>query len=275
MTDTLLDAELAELDIPEIAELEISDTKPAPPPVPAVIASAFRYDQITPTVATEARDAAGRIRELFGDMKTSVAEIGHELIAIKAKLGHGEFGKWIEAEFRLTDKSAQRYINVAQAFAGRNDIVSVLPDTVAYKLAAPSTPTAIKEAVIAEIDAGNTPAPKDILNRIDAAKKTQSVDEAQADQIARKTEGKTPEEAKRITAKLEAAKAKKIAAWHDRGAKQQQAAMDCDQAAHDAVALLKQHLGAELPKFAKLYKVAGPSFIHALHDAVSPCQMQL
>jgi hypothetical protein len=66
------------------------------------------------------------------------------------------FLAWIDAEFGMTARSAQRYMMVAAFAAGKNDIVSHLSPTMAYQLAAPSTPQAIKSDVISDIEAGRS-----------------------------------------------------------------------------------------------------------------------
>jgi hypothetical protein len=54
----------------------------------------FNYGALDAGVATLAREAAKRI----GDRtRSSFIETGRDLIAVKAKLEHGMFGKWLKA----------------------------------------------------------------------------------------------------------------------------------------------------------------------------------
>ena len=57
--------------------------------------------------------AAVRIHKLLDGMKAGAVKVGRELIAIKAKLQHGEFGKWIATEFHMSDRTAQNCMNAA------------------------------------------------------------------------------------------------------------------------------------------------------------------
>jgi hypothetical protein len=45
-----------------------------------------------------------------------IIEIGRELIAAKAKVTHGQWLPWLEAEFGWSDQTAYRYMQVARAF---------------------------------------------------------------------------------------------------------------------------------------------------------------
>jgi hypothetical protein len=86
------------------------------------------------------RDVADRIRFHISRTVQDVIEIGRDLIAVKKRLGHGKFLPWIDREFKMTNKSAERLMAVAEQFGDKFDSVSNLTLTVLYELAAPSTP---------------------------------------------------------------------------------------------------------------------------------------
>jgi hypothetical protein len=46
-----------------------------------------------------------------------VVEIGARLLDIKARLGHGHFGEWLDAEFAMSQDSAENFMKAAR-FAG-------------------------------------------------------------------------------------------------------------------------------------------------------------
>lgn len=159
-------------------------------------------------------------------------------------------------------------MSVVEKFdGGKYDTVSVLPITVIQKLAAPTVPDVLRDQVLAEIGAGNTPEPSNILFRIADAKDKQDKEKAEADMIARKTRGKTPEQAAKITTKLKADKASRITVAEAAHAKHEQERKDREQAATDAVALLQQRLGADFAKFRKLLNTAGYFFDQAMRKA--------
>ena len=114
-SDEELDAALAALDT------ESPETAPVP-----VSASIFNYATISEaTVRKQAQDAATRIRSKLDKAKATFLEIGRDLLSIKAMLAHGEFSKWIEAEFDMTIRTAQNMMNAAE-LADKHKTLSVL-----------------------------------------------------------------------------------------------------------------------------------------------------
>lgn len=268
MTVPQLDDAIQELVFEALDAIAVPDTEPAT--LPVVVQPALEGEVIVPATAAELAEAADRIHKLVAGIGGSMFEIGEELVAIKAKLDHGEFGKWVKVSLNIDERTAQRYMSVVEKFdGGKYDTVSVLPITVIQKLAAPTVSDVLRDQVLAEINAGNTPAPKDILSRIADAKDKQDKKRAEAHEVARKTEGKTPEQTAKIKAKLSVDRAAQAAFVAAGRAKLEQERRDCEQAAVDAVALLQQRLGADFAKFRKLLGTAGYEFNHAMNKAAS------
>src|SRR3954465_7482799 len=70
----------------------------------------FDYGALDADVATLARQSAKRI----GDRtRSSFIENGRDLIAVKAKLEHDMFSKWLKAEFPWSERTAQSMMNAA------------------------------------------------------------------------------------------------------------------------------------------------------------------
>lgn len=88
--------------------------------------------------------------------------IGQELVTIKEYLGHGEWGEWLATEFGLSDRMARNFMNVAIRLGGKTEKFSVLPVSVLYELAAPSTAPEVIEQVEGEIETGTVPSLTDI-----------------------------------------------------------------------------------------------------------------
>jgi hypothetical protein len=115
------------------------------------------------------REAADRIRSRMMRTVKDLIEIGRDLIAVKERLGHGNFLPWIDGEFRMTDKSAQRFMSVAERYGDKSDSVSNLTATVMYELAAPSTPEEVRAEVAERAAAGEsvtTAEVKELKNKI-------------------------------------------------------------------------------------------------------------
>jgi hypothetical protein len=59
----------------------------------------------------------------------------------------GLFSKWIDVEFGMTERHAQRFMTVAAAYGSKSDIMSGLSPTALYELTAPSTPEDVRAEV--------------------------------------------------------------------------------------------------------------------------------
>jgi hypothetical protein len=78
----------------------------------------YDYGDLDPGIVTAAKAAAMLIRSLMAEIAEATASreirIGRELLAMKARLGHGRFGPWLAAEFGWSDRQARRYMSAAQ-----------------------------------------------------------------------------------------------------------------------------------------------------------------
>jgi hypothetical protein len=131
--------------------------------------SEFDYEALPPDVASHARQAAERIRGLIGKQQKAIVETGLELRAMKKEL-QGRFLKWIEDEFGMSDKTAERYMRVASYFGTRIDTVSNLSPTTLYKLTERSTPDQARVEVLTLLDSGQPISDSEVHTRIAAAK---------------------------------------------------------------------------------------------------------
>ena len=122
---------------------------------------------------------AERIRARIQRTTADIIETGNDLIQVKAKLDHGDFNAWIEAEFGMTGRTAQRYMQAAEWLAGKNDIVSHLPLTTIYLLAAKTTPEEIKTKVLSDVEAGNAIDMHEVKARIKMARSERRIDRSE------------------------------------------------------------------------------------------------
>ena len=80
---------------------------------------------------------AAAIKALHRNTTRGVLETGWHLIQVKDLLGHGSFLPWIDREFHFSAKTAERWMNAAEAFDGKFDTVSNFFDlTAVYVLSA-------------------------------------------------------------------------------------------------------------------------------------------
>ena len=128
----------------------------------------FDYRSIPSDVAEDARAAAARIRH---KMTASICEIGRELCAVKKRMPHGTFVRWVAAELSINPRSAENYMNAARFLEGKSESISLLPSTAIYALAAPSASQSIVDRVVAELDDGVALSSKQIVDRLGEGRK--------------------------------------------------------------------------------------------------------
>lgn len=80
---------------------------------------------------------ADRIRKLAADVTRGIIEIGNELIAAKAEIGHGNFTEWLKENFDWTDRTAQNFMRVAERFGKNENVFGFKPSTLIQMLALP------------------------------------------------------------------------------------------------------------------------------------------
>jgi hypothetical protein len=116
-----------------------------------------------------------KILRRTGLVCSSLVAIGHELNMIKAMLPHGLFRPFVINEFSFSPRKAQIWMNCATISQGNLDIINRFQATTLYKLAAPTTPTSIRDRVFADVREGQECPPlKTIKLQIEQARETKS-----------------------------------------------------------------------------------------------------
>lgn len=152
---------------------------------------AFNYDVIPEPVAVQAREAAQRIRLRLRRSAEDIIEIGRDLLAIKDRIGHGNFLPWIEAEFGMSMSSATRFMQVTEAYGGKIVTVANLDVTALYALAAPKTPIEVREEIERMIEAGEVVTKATVIGlkaELETAKKGREVATTDAEMAEGKVE---------------------------------------------------------------------------------------
>jgi hypothetical protein len=221
------------------------DADPAP--------STFDYGSLDSETAASVRATAEIIRER---MKHSIIETGRDLIQVKAKLEHGAFGPWLDAEFEMSVRTAQNYMRAAELADTKSETVSHLPATILFRLAAPSTPEAARDDVIARLEMGEQLTLTGVNRAIRVARADAALDRkhdvmAQNRRWKRLLKKKGPSPAAAARLKLESER--RLAE---------------EAAAQEAVALLRSGLGVDFSRFFDLWNRSGLSFSGALSGAL-------
>ena len=122
-----------------------------------------------------------------------------------------------------------------------------------YKLAAPSTPEPVRDAIVARIDKGEVPSSSEIAAAIAEGKKHALEDRAAKAKLDRRLSGKAPKDQERIRKQEERRRRK----YEQEQAQQRQEQEKAKEAARAAVELLRRYLGSDLQAFSALFKRAG------------------
>lgn len=117
-------------------------------------ATLFNYAELDTETRIVVQQRTEEIKVLVRRSAQDIIDIGGKLIEVKARLRHGNFGDWLDAEFGWTDKTAQRFMWVADKF--KNDKLSNLNfgASALYLLAAPSTPEPARLEAIERAQSG-------------------------------------------------------------------------------------------------------------------------
>lgn len=195
------------------------------------IVNRFDYTTIT--------DAAVRIKvqkltkEIHGSIRlerNAPFDIGKALIEAKAVKGFGHFDKWVAGEFQFSKRTAENQMALHRVFGDYRDHVSHVPLKALYKLASGKALKAVTAKVINAAKAGNPIAKSDVQRLIADASKASAKGKP-----ALKVEDASTDET-RMNAAL------------------------------SAVALLREKLDEDFPRFVQWFHGAGEAFAVALKE---------
>ena len=152
---------------------------------PTLAKTAFFIDVKPAPVVEEITIAqrADRIRQLQADVQRGIIEIGNELLAAKKEVGHGNWSAWLETEFSWSDRTARRFMAVAERFGKMDNVVRFQPSILQAMLALPEGDE--QEFIAAQAEAGN---PVETQSARDVQKHVKEFKAARADVSAEETD---------------------------------------------------------------------------------------
>ena len=98
--------------------------------------SLFDYNALDLEDKIVVQQKTEEIKVLMRRTAQDVFDIGQKLSEIKNRLGHGHFGNWLKAEFDWSERTAQNFIRVYEAFKSENIADLNFSQTALYVLAA-------------------------------------------------------------------------------------------------------------------------------------------
>jgi phage N-6-adenine-methyltransferase len=109
---------------------------------------AFGYQALDTETRIIVQQRTSEIKTLMRRTAQDIIDIGQKLIEVKARLGYGNFGAWLQAEFGWSDRTARQFMMVSEQFKSENFADLNFAPSALYLLASPSTPeTARAEAI--------------------------------------------------------------------------------------------------------------------------------
>lgn len=95
------------------------------------------------------REIATAIRGRLNGIRENMISIGRDLHRAKALVTHGQWMPWLRAEFDMTARTAENYMNLTERLGDRFETVSNLRLGTIYRIVSRSTPDDVLDAVIA------------------------------------------------------------------------------------------------------------------------------
>jgi hypothetical protein len=115
----------------------------------------FDYDALTSEARIVVQQKTGELKTLVRSATQVIIDIGTKLIEVKGQLDHGQFGKWLAAEFAWSERTAQNFMSVAEAFKSATvSDLSLFSARALYMLSAPSTPEPARQVAIQRAESG-------------------------------------------------------------------------------------------------------------------------
>lgn len=113
----------------------------------------FTYSDLDAETRIVVQQRTDEIKTLMRRTAQDIIDIGRKLLEVKEKIGHGNFCDWLKTEFGWSERTAQRYMQVAKSF--KSDTVSdLIPAKALYLLARPSTPPEARAVALSRAENG-------------------------------------------------------------------------------------------------------------------------
>ncbi len=74
----------------------------------------FTYSDLPAPLAAEVQAVTARIKDRLTRQVADIIETGRDLIEVKEKLEHGQFERWLDSEFGMTVRTAQRFMRASE-----------------------------------------------------------------------------------------------------------------------------------------------------------------
>jgi hypothetical protein len=167
----------------------------------------FSYDVLAPDTASRLRQTAEAIRESGRHQINEILATGRALIEAKAALLHGQFRRWLSAEFGWSERTARNYMRAAEVFGSNRQRVADLPVACVYRLAA-LPPSARLRILDADVKGENEIATLISQHRLETEREAKESPDAKARKKARQLRAEQKREKHKAALKREESQAR-------------------------------------------------------------------
>ncbi|HOC00007.1 MAG TPA: DUF3102 domain-containing protein [Verrucomicrobiota bacterium] len=115
----------------------------------------FDYDALPKKDIQFVKQTTREVNLLLERSTGDIIAIGHKLIEMKNRLGHGHWRSWLLTQWPLDISLANRWMNVARK-CGQFPHLEI-PRSTLYLLAANSTPDTLRDEFVRRVEAGQPP----------------------------------------------------------------------------------------------------------------------
>ncbi len=140
----------------------------------------FDYTTLSSHKQVIIKECTGEIKERLRRTARDIWEVGKRLTEVRSQLEHGQFEGWLSAEFGWSRRTAYNFINVYEAFSDCANFTQLdIATSALYKLAAPSTPQAVRQEFLSKAEEGEKITHKQISQALKTAKESKDIDPPQ------------------------------------------------------------------------------------------------
>ncbi|MDJ0687477.1 MAG: DUF3102 domain-containing protein [Xenococcaceae cyanobacterium MO_188.B32] len=144
------------------------------------IITRFDYEILSPQQRNVIQKCTGEIKERLRRTAQDVWEVGQKLVEVRSQLEHGQFEVWLSAEFGWSRRTAYNFINVYDAFGESTNFARLdIATSALYKLAAPSTPSSVRQEFLDKAEKGEKITHKEISQALNTIKNSSIVTKSQ------------------------------------------------------------------------------------------------
>lgn len=138
----------------------------------------YDYTQLPDLHRMHVQSAAAQIKLNFKRLQNNILEVGKHLDAVKTRLDHGQWGEWLKAEFDLTDRSAQRYMQAWHTYGERPESAALLTSSALMLLSSDTVPEPAREEVETKAkETGKSPTKREVQEIVEKHKPVQTISE--------------------------------------------------------------------------------------------------